>query len=107
MVAIPAFIYETVLMRRTRPPSGLLNAVPALEGLTCELARKGRAHIAEAKLRCPTNLGTSLARRSSILYRNLDSEPIMYLVYYMGRTCLTVELSRRSVARALLFSQMA
>jgi hypothetical protein len=78
MVAIPAFIYETVLMRRTGPPPGLLNAVPALEGLTCELARKGRANIAEAKLRCPTNLGTSL----------------------------TVELSRRSVARDLPFSAM-
>jgi hypothetical protein len=79
----------------------LLNAVPALEGLTCEHAREGRANIAEAKLRCPTNLGTRLDRRCSILYRNLDSEPIMYLVYYMGRTCLTVELSRRSVARDL------
>ena len=71
----------------------MLNAVPALGDLTFELARKGRANIAEAKLRCLTNLGTSLARRSSILYRNLDSEPIMHLVYYMGRTCLTVELS--------------
>ena len=61
----------------------MLNAVPALEDLTCELARKGRANIAEAKLRCPSNLGPSLARRSSILNRNLDSEPNMYLVYYM------------------------
>jgi hypothetical protein len=78
----------------------LLNEVPALEDLTCELARKGRTNIAEAKLRffndhasnptlktaklpCSTNRGTSLARRSSILNRNLDSEPIMYLVYYM------------------------
>jgi len=56
---------------------GLLNAVPALEDLTCELARKGRATKAEAKLPCPTGQGISLAKRSSILNRNLDSEPII------------------------------
>ena len=55
----------------------MLNAVPALEDLTCELARKGRTDKAEAKLRCPTNPGTNLARRSSILNCNLDSEPII------------------------------
>ena len=55
----------------------MLNAVPALEDLTCELARKGRTDKAEAKLRCPSNLGTSLAKRTSILNRNLDSETII------------------------------
>jgi hypothetical protein len=82
------------------PTPGLLNVVPAWEDLTCELARNGRANFAEAKLRffndhassptlktsklpCSANRGTSLARRSSILNRNLDSEPIMYLVNYM------------------------
>jgi len=55
----------------------LLNAVPALEDLTCELARTGRATKAVAKLHCTSNLGTNLARRSSILNCNLDSEPII------------------------------
>ena len=70
-------------MRRTGPSPGLLNVVPAFVDLACELARKGRANIAEAKLRCPSNQGTSLARRISLLNRNLDSEPIMYYVYKM------------------------
>ena len=55
----------------------MLNAVPALEDLACELARNGRATKAVAKLHCSDSRGTTPAMKFSILNRNLDSEPII------------------------------
>jgi len=64
-----------ILSSKDGPFPGLLNAVPALLDLTCELARTGRADKAEAKLHCCFDLGTIPAMEIFLINRNLDSEP--------------------------------